>query len=221
MAVTALGLVVGLAALLLRLWRQEKVGLAEAESNRVALAALLADQADDGIPAARVAATLADWREELRHQRSRALEEYNFAELAQGLTNPSSVASGTPEARVRAQVLQRIRTLFGWLPTALQQYNPEKPLVVRELTGTAPTEIKIYAGPDRRLYYTEGGAIRQRNWNDLQPSVLAAIIVGTMREARPVPAREVMLGALAFGLLYNLPELSETLKQIGAQPQKR
>jgi class 3 adenylate cyclase len=215
--------VVGFAAVLLVHWKQQREALAEAESSRAELAALLAheeDPAGSGLPASRQAATLADWREELRDKRSRALQEYNFAELAQGLRDPQSPVAGKPEAEFRALMLQRSTALFGWLATSLQKYNPEFPLVVRELTGTAPKEIKVYVGPDRRLYYTEGGAIRQRNWNDLQPSVLAAIIVGTMREARPVPAREVVLGALAFGMLYNLPELTETLKQLGARHPK-
>jgi hypothetical protein len=71
----------------------------------------------------------------------------------------------------------------------------------------------VYVGPDRRLYYAEGGAVRQRNWNDLKPSVLAAIIAGAMIDADPLPPREVAMGAIAFGNLYQLPELPEALRQ--------
>jgi len=223
LAGVALALAVGLAVVLFMLWRQQKEALAEAEANRATLAALLAheeDQANYGLPAGRLATTLADWREELRNKRSRALQEYNFAELAQGLRDPHSPVANKPESKARDLVLQRSQALFGWLATALQKHSPANPLVVRELTGTAPKEIKVYVGPDRLLYYTEGGAIRQRNWNDLQPSVLAAIIVGAIREARPVPA-EVVRGALAFGNLYNLPELSGALKQERALRQKK
>jgi hypothetical protein len=103
--------------------------------------------------------------------------------------------------------------LFGWMTTHLQKYNQERPLVVRELTGTSPKEIRIYVGPDRRLYYKEGGATRQRNWHELKPPVLAAIVAGAIIQADPLPPREVVQGALAFATLYNLPELRAALAQ--------
>jgi class 3 adenylate cyclase len=224
MAGAALALVALIAAVLVGIWRQQRQVLAEAEANRAALAALMAhedDSADTGVPANRIAATLAAWREELRDSRSRALQDYNFAELAQSLHDPKSPVAGKPEAKLRVQVLQRIRALIGWLTPALQKYNRENPLVVHELTGTAPKEIKVYVGPDRQFYYAEGGAIRQRELKDISPPVIAAIIVGAMREAKPLPPREAVMGALAFGNLYNLSELPEALKQGRSLRQKR
>jgi len=85
--------------------------------------------------------------------------------------------------------------------------------VVRELTGTAPKEIRVYVGGDRHLYYAEGGAVRQRGWNDLKPAVIAAIIAGVMMDADPLPPREAVQGALSFAALYNLPELPATLRE--------
>ena len=190
------------------LWSRQQRLKQQAQSSQAALNVLLADD-----PAAvHPARALANWRSELRDQRSRALDDYNFAELAQGLTDPRSPVAGKPEAKVRAAALQRIQAMLSWLATALQRYDRDSPLVVRELTGTAPKEIRIYVGTDRRLYYAEGGAVRQRNWNDLKPAVLAAIISGTMQEADPLPPREAVQGALAFAGLYNLPELPEALR---------
>ncbi len=199
----------------LRAWNRHQQAQSEADASQAALSALMTqeDPADFALPTDRIAATLADWREELRDKRSRAMQEYNFAELARDLRDPKSPGLGKPEAKIRAQVLQRIQALFGWLATTLQNYSREKPLIVRELTGTSPKEIKVYVGPDRRLYYAEGGAIRQRNWAEIQPPVLAAIIAGAMREAEPLPPREAAQGALAFANFYNLPELPEALRQ--------
>ena len=196
------------------LWSRQQQQQQQAETSQAALNALLADDPATvaGPAAVHPARALANWRAELRDQRSRALDEYNFAELAQGLNDPRSPVAGKPEAKVRAAALQRIQTMLGWLATALQRYDRDGPLVVRELTGTAPKEIRVYVGTDRRLYYAEGGAVRQRNWNDLKPSVLAAIISGTMQEADPLPPREAVQGALAFAGLYNLPELPEALR---------
>jgi len=220
----ALMLVVMLAVFFVRGWNRHQQAKAEDEAKQASLTALMThdDPAEDApLPANRIAATLADWREELRDKRSRALQEYNLAEMAQTLRDPQSPVAGKPEARIRAQVLQRLQALFVWQSTALQKYSREKPLVVHELTGTAPKEIKVYVGPDRRLYYAEGGAIRQRNWAEILPPVMAAIIAGTIHEAETLPPREVVQGAMAFASLYNLPELPEALRQGRNQRQKR
>jgi hypothetical protein len=96
---------------------------------------------------------------------------------------------------------------------ALQRYSRQNPLVVTELTGTAPKEIRVFAGADHRLYYIEGGAVRQRNWVDLKPATMGAIIVGTLLDAAMVPPREVIQGAQIFGHFYGLPEMNETLRK--------
>ncbi len=211
LAAALTGLVAAAVIFAVGLWSRQKRIQAQADSSQAALNALLAE--DPSSPAAiHPSRALADWRAELRDQRSRALDDYNFAELAQGLNNPRSPIAGKPEAAVRAAALQRIQAMLGWLATALQRYNRDNPLVVRELTGTAPKEIRVYVGPDRRLYYAEGGAVRQRNWNDLKPAVLAAIISGAMQDADPLPSRDAVQGALAFASLYNLPELPEALR---------
>jgi len=221
---SALGALVILAAVIaLTLGNRTKRERLQAEASQAAFNELMTPTppADPAMTPARINRTLADWRTELRDKRSRALEEYNFAELNQGLRDPRSPVAGKPEAAVRAATLEKIATMVGWLATAAQKYDREHPLVVRELTGTAPKEIKIYVGPDRRLYYTEGGATRQRNWNELKPAVLAAIVAGTMAEAEPLPPREAVQGALAFAALYNLPELPEALRQGRLQRLKR
>jgi len=197
------------------LWNREKRALLQAEAEQAAFNELMTPvpPVDPAITPALVSRTLADWRKELRDQRSTALEEYNFAELTKALNDPRSPLAGKPEQRIRIQTLQQVQTLRAWLATAAQKYDRANPLLVRELTGTAPKEIRVYVGPDRRLYYAEGGATRQRNWNDLKPAVLATIIAGTMSDADPLPPREAVQGALAFARLYNLPELPVALRQ--------
>lgn len=214
-------LVVAVALLLLiaglfagRAWGRNKAAVARAAQEQAALDALMKENAADApLARGRVIRTLADWRTELREQRSRAFEEYDFAALAKSLENPASPVAGKPEAKARALVLQRTQYLFGWMATHLQKYSRERPLVVSELTGTAPKEIKVYVGPDRRLYYVEGGATLQRNWNKLKPPMLAAIVAGAIIQADPLPPREAVQGALAFASLYNLPELPTALRQ--------
>jgi class 3 adenylate cyclase len=203
----------------LRSWTHLKSARAHAQAEQAALNALMVEEtpADSGLPRHQFIRVLADWRTELRDKRSRALEEYDFATLASELAAPTSPVAGKPEGKIRSVVLQRTRVLFGWLPTELQKYDRTKPLIVRELTGTAPKEIKVFVDTARRLYYAEGGATRQRDWVDLRPAVLASIVAGAMIQADPLPPKEAVQGALAFAELYNLPELPAALKEGRAQ----
>lgn len=203
-------------------WSRQKRERAAAEASQAAFNALMAeDPPVAGAPEVPTARVLAEWRAELREQRSRATEEYNYTELSQSLRNSRVPAAAKPEAAVRAAELQRIQGMFGWLTTALQRHSRDNPLVVRELTGTAPKEIKIYAGGDRRLYYAEGGAVRQRGWNELKPPVIAAIIAGVMSETEALPPREAVQGALSFAALYNLPELPGALREVRLKRSRR
>jgi class 3 adenylate cyclase len=212
----AAGLAVGLLLLIglvVQALLQARQEAEKAEAARKELAAMLAEATPDTANRDRIASTLSAWRNELRDQRSRAAEEYNFAELARSVRDPRSSVAGKPEAQIRLQVLGRMQGLFTWMASTLQNYSRENPLVVRELSGTAPKEIKVYVGADRRMYYAEGGAIRQRNWSELRPPVMAAIIAGAMQEVEPFPPREAVLGAQAFASFYGLPELMEALRK--------
>ncbi len=204
---------IGLLGLVVRANLRAKRETAKAEAAQAALAAALVEETPDPGNRDRIARTLAAWREELRDKRSRAAEEYKFGELAQSARDPRSPVAGKPEARIRLQVVLRMQTLFGWTTNALQGYGRERPLVVRELSGTAPKEFRIFAGADRRLYYAEGGAVRQRNWADLRPPVMAAIMAAAMQDAQAMPPRDVVLGAQAFANFYAVPELMEALRK--------
>jgi class 3 adenylate cyclase len=192
---------------------QKKTTAAQAEATRAKISALLAEDAADTANREKNAKAVAEWREELRDRRSRAQEEYNFAELARDAGETRPGVANKPDTQIRLQMLERMQTLFGWLATAMQRYSREKPLVTHELTGTAPKEIRVFGGADRRLYYAEGGAIRQQNWADLHPPVMGAIIAGVLLDAQPFPPREVVLGAQDFANFYALPELGEALRK--------
>ena len=199
--------------LVVRANHQKKEAETLAEATQAKMNALLAEDAADTTNREKNAKALAEWREELRDRRSRAQEEYNFAELARNARDPKTGAANNPAAQMRLQMLERMQALFSWMTTAMQRYSQEKPLVVHELTGTAPKEIKVFVGADRRLYYAEGGAIRQQNWAELKPPMMGAIIAGALLDTQPFPPREVVLGAQAFANFYALPELGEALRK--------
>ncbi len=182
------------------------------ETTRAAIKTMLeANPAVDAASREKLARTLVEWRDELRYNRSRAPEEYDFPELARSLHEAKAGPAAIADAPVRQQALARMQALFGWLGTAMQRYNRENPLTIAELSGTAPKQFKVFSGADRRLYYAEGGAIRRRNWADVRPAILGAVMVGALLDATPAPPREVVQGAQAFAYFYGLPEIIETL----------
>lgn len=197
-----------------RRWTRHQEARARAEAHRAVIQALMQQDAATGPWAepGRLARSLADWRSELQRRRSRALEEYDFAALASSLREARPAAGEDEAIRVRAEVLARVQRLFSWLASDLQQYDRDRPLVLRELTGTAPKEIRVYAGADRRLYYAEGGAVRERAWRDLPPATVAAIVAGAILAPEALPPREAVQGARAFAALYGLPELTRALQ---------
>jgi hypothetical protein len=211
--VLALALLVA-AGLVWRAHFQQALEQTKAETARSALGALLdADPAVDKASREKLARALGEWREELHYNRSRAPEEYNLPELAKSLRDSRVGPVGKADAPIRQQALERLQALFSWMNAAMQRYNRGNPLTVSELSGTAPKEIKVFAGADHRLYFAEGGAVRQRNWADVKPSVLGAVVVGALLGAETLPPREVVQGAQVFAYFYNLPEMNETLRR--------
>lgn len=215
-SLVVLGALIGLlAARGLRNQRQDEALTAAARS---AVSELLAEDtvAVPGKPALtrqRVAAVLAAWRTELVRDRVRAFEEMNFPELAARLNDPRHTAGlDAGEVFIRRHSAARMQTMRNWLLLTLAGYTRERPLAVRELTGTAPKETRVYAGPDRRIYTLEGGAVRQRDFSTFKPAPIGAVLVAALHDARTPPPREVVQGVQAFAQFYGLPEVLEALR---------
>ena len=218
--VLALAVVVVVLALLVwRSFREQQQERDRAELVQTAVRARLQvdSNATGDYNRIKMTGVLVEWRDELRDNRSRAPEKYNFSELADSLRETRGGPVAQTDAPLRRLAVERMQALFGWLVTDLQRYNKQNPLAVPELSGTAPKEIKVFVGADRQLYYAGSGAIRQRNWSDLPPATFGAIIVGALLHAASVPPREILEGVEIFGFFYHLPEMNETLRQ-GYQP---
>ena len=80
----------------------------------------------DGTMDSLLAVDPAEWREELRYNRSRAAEEYNFGELAGSLRDPKTTAAGNADTALRQQALERAPGVAqrrpGWRP----RYRPSR-----------------------------------------------------------------------------------------------
>jgi class 3 adenylate cyclase len=210
--VLALALIIT-ASLVTRSILQQKKEQTKTEATQAAITSLLENDTDAAGKNNRekMPRVLAEWREELRDSRSRAPGEYDFSEMARLQRETRGGAAAKADGPQRLMAAERMKVLFVWMNAAMQRYNKDHPLTVTELSGTAPMEIKVFAGADRQLYYAEGGAIRQRNWTDLKPAMLGAIFAGVLQDSPVVPPREVVQGAQIFAHFYNLPEMTEAL----------
>jgi class 3 adenylate cyclase len=140
-----------------------------------------------------------------------SLAEYNFVEMTR--SQPAEKTGiGREDPLIRQQANERMQALLRWMDAAMPRYTKDSPLLVREQPGTILNETKIFAGADRKIYFAEGGAIRQRYWTDLKPAGLGAVITSILLDAPARPPREVIQGAEAFAYLYGLPEVNETLR---------
>lgn len=186
------------------------------QAELAATAAALAKALDDGATEAeKDAAGLAEatgQRQQMQQLRYRYLDRYNFSGLALELRRQASQPNAPAALGALQRSAEQMAGMKEWVITQLTRHTRHNPLVVRELSGSSPKEIRVFAGPDRQLYLVEGGAVRGRAWSEIQPGVLAAIVAGTILEGRTAPAPGVIHGAIAFSRLYNQPALQNTLR---------
>jgi len=133
--------------------------------------------------------------------------EDNFVELLRSQVAGTAREDGP--ARQRAAAL--IPGLLAWMTTSMQRYTQDRPLLVHPVGSSAPGEMQVFTDAEHRLYFAEGGAIRQRNWSDLKPGVLGAIVVSALQDSPAAPPREVARAADAFAYYHGLPEVAAAL----------
>jgi class 3 adenylate cyclase len=148
--------------------------------------------------------------------RSRAAQAEIDALLAAKGKDP--LAGQTPEKTTPATATPdeappdvRIRALLDWLNGVLPRYTRDRPLQLRELPGTFTREAKLFTGTDHRLYFAEGGAVRQRSLAELKPDALGTVIVSVLLDAPEPTPREVRQGAEDFAKANGLSDMLETL----------
>lgn len=208
-AAIALLLVIGQ----IRTRAQVKRQQAEIASTQAALAKALEEGTEAGERgAAEAVAALGSMRSQMERLRYEYLDRYNFSGLALALKNEARKPAAPAGTAALQRSAEQMAVMKEWVITQLQRHSRQSPLVVRELSGSAPKEMRVFAGPDRQLYLVGGGATRGREWSELKPSELGAVIAGTILEGRTPPPPAIVQGAIVFSRLYNLPELQTALR---------
>lgn len=151
-------------------------------------------------------------RQQMQQLRYQYLDKYNFSGLALALRRQATQPDAPAGIGALQRAAEQMAGMKEWVITQLQRHSRQNPLIVRELSGSAPKELRVFAGPDRQLYLVEGGAVRGRAWSELRPAALGAVIAGAILEGRTAPRPDVVQGAISFARLYNLPELQTALR---------
>lgn len=191
--------------------RQEQARL---EANREALIALLDSNGDStgNYNRSEMTRVLANWRDELRADRSYSFDEFDFSKLEARLTATAGGNDAKSDIASRRLALARMKGLFAWIDPAMKRYSKERPLIVSELSGAEPRKIEVFAGRNPGVYVVEGGAIRWRNWANLKPAHFGAIVVGILLDAPALPPPEIAQGVEIFALFHSLPEMDFALR---------
>jgi hypothetical protein len=184
----------------------------EAETVRTAIAAVVASpSANAGRDVEELNRALAEDSRPARLIRDEYLDNFNFAGLVR-LLRARAADGGLPTPLPALQKsAEQMAAAKGWMIAELQGYTQQQPLRIYELSGTAPKELHVFTEMDRRLYFVWGGAVLGRDWNDVKPAWVAAVLVGTLRNAHTLPDPQVVNGALAFARIYGEPEIASAL----------
>jgi class 3 adenylate cyclase len=149
----------------------------------------------------------AQQQQEAELARSRAAQA-DLDQLLRAREKPAEADAATD----RVPPAERIAGLWAWMDAELPRHGRDNPLAMWRPPGALGRDTKVFVDAAGRLTIAEGGAERQRNLRDLRPEEQAALMLGALLGARPVPARAVWLGLETFAAQNGLTEMASTAR---------
>jgi class 3 adenylate cyclase len=140
----------------------------------------------------------------------RFLDKYDFNGLVVELRDKGESPSAPVAIKRLLRSAEQLVRLKTWLDAALMRRNQQNPLVVHDLSGDAAKDTKVYMSADQRLVFVQAASPVAKDWVDLKPAVVGAIVVSAIRNARETPHIAIP-GAQAFARLYDLPLMAKAL----------
>jgi class 3 adenylate cyclase len=150
----------------------------------------------------------------------RFLDKYDFKGLVIELRDKGENPSAPVAIKRLLRSAEQLVRLETWLDAALLRHNQQNPLVVHDLSGDTAKDTKVYMSADQRLVFMEAAGPVARDWVDLKPAEVGAIVVSAIRNAKETP-RIAIPGAQAFARLYNLPLMAKALPSNAREPAAR
>ena len=145
------------------------------------------------------------------------LDKYDFNGLVLALRDKGE----SPTAPAGLQNLLRSAELLvklkEWLEVDLRHYGRDRPLPVHDLSGDATKDTGVYLAPDLRVVFVGNGAPKPRDWAEIKPAELGAIIVSAFHEVKE-SQRQIIAGAQVFARFYSLPAMTAALPALKSRP---
>jgi class 3 adenylate cyclase len=158
-----------------------------------------------------------DFMEDLH---ARYLDKYDFNGLVLELRDKGESPSAPVAVKRLLRSAEQLVRLKAWLDTALLRHSQQNPLVVHELSGDGAKDSRVYLAADQRLVFLEAGSPVAKDWAELKPAVVGAIVVSAIHSSRELP-RVAIPGAQAFARLYGLPLMAKALSPGAKDPAAR
>jgi len=143
------------------------------------------------------------------------LDKYDFKGLVIALRDKGESASAPPAIKQLLRAAEQLVRLRSWLEVALTRYGKLHALHVKDLSGDASKDAEVYLSPDDRVVFTRTTGSVARDWSEVPPGELGAVIVSALHDAKET-RRPMVQGAMTFGRLYSLPQMTSALD--GSKP---
>jgi class 3 adenylate cyclase len=147
------------------------------------------------------------------------LDKYDFSGMVLALRDKAESPSAPLSLQNLLRSAEQLVRMRAWLALNLGRHGAQRPLFVHDLSGDPKRDFGVYLAPDERLVFIEAGTSKARDWAEVRPAEMGAIIASAVGEARETP-RAVFLGAQAFARLYALPAMAVALDSIRARAAK-
>jgi class 3 adenylate cyclase len=146
----------------------------------------------------------------LQEIRAFYLKKYDFTGMVMALRDRGESATAPLAWRQNLAAAELMARLQSWLVFNLPHYTKTHPLAVADLSGDATKDVSIYLAPDQRIVFLEPSGPAARDWAEIKPAVMGAIIVSALHEHKET-RRGIILGAQTFARFYSLPLMAKAL----------
>jgi class 3 adenylate cyclase len=138
------------------------------------------------------------------------LDKYDFSGMVMALRDKGESPTAPASLQNLLHSAEFLVKLRGWLEVALRHYGRDHPLPVHDLSGDASKNTAVYLAADLRVVFVEGAALKPRDWAEIKPAEMGAIIVSAIRELKE-SSRTIIIGAQVFAKFYSLPAMTAAL----------
>ncbi len=154
-------------------------------------------------------------REVMQEMHTLYLDKYDFSGLVLALRDKAESPTAPASLKQMLRGAESLVALKEWLDLSLRRYSRTRPLMVHDLSGDVTKEQSIFMAADGRVNFLTPAGAPPRDWTELKPPVVGAIIVSVLHDSKR-PQRNITQEAQVFARFYTLPAMTEALGAVTA-----